>query len=96
MRGMKLPQFSIKTILLATAAVAITFAGVSGYISLWSPFFTAGYLPWNVFKCFTPLYVPIVFAAFALGRKKLSVAMIIAFAVAQAVSLAILYFELQP
>jgi hypothetical protein len=95
MGGMKLPRFSVKTILLVTAAVAITCAGVIGYRSIWSPYFTAGYMPWNVFRYTAPLYVPIAFAAFALGRKKLSVPMIIAFAIAQAMALAVLYLVLQ-
>ena len=94
MQGMK-PQFSINAILLTTAAVAVTCAGVIGYRSIWSPYFTVGYAPWTVFRYTTPLYVPIAFAAFALGRKKLSVPLIIAFAVAQAVTLAILYLALQ-
>ncbi len=88
-------QFSIKTIFLATAAVAITCVGVLGYISIWGTIFTAGYMPRYIFRYTSPLYVPIAYGGYALGRKKLTVPMVISFAVIEAVSLAILYFVVQ-
>src|SRR5437870_1699972 len=89
-RGMKLPQYSVKTILLATAAVAITCVGLLGYRQICYGTFTEFFQITEMLRFGAPLYVPVVFAAFALGRKKLSVSMVIAFAFAEAVAIGIL------
>ena len=85
------PQFSVKAILLLTAAVAITCAGVLGYRQIAYASFTTFFRISYILAFAAPLYVPVVFAAFALGSKKLSVPMVIAFAFAEAVALWILY-----
>ena len=85
------PQFSVKAILLLTAAVAIACAGVLGYRHITYGAFTVFFQISYMLAFAAPLYVPIIFAAFALGCKKLSVPIVIAFAFAEAVALGILY-----
>jgi hypothetical protein len=91
MRAMK-PQFSVKTILLLTAAVAITCAGVIGYRQISGGAFTRAFMIRYQLAFAGPLYVPAIFAAFALGCKKLSVPIVIAFAFTEAVAVGVLYF----
>jgi len=88
---MKLPRFSIKEVLLTTATVAITCAGVIGYRQITYPAFTTFFQISYMLGFAAPLYVPVVFAGFALGCKKVSVPIVIGFAFAEAVAIGILY-----
>jgi hypothetical protein len=91
---MKWPRCSVKTILLATATVAITCAGVLGYRQITSAVFTAAFRIEYMLAFAAPLYVPMIFGAFVLGCKKLSVPIVIAFAFAEATAIGILYLTL--
>ena len=88
-------QFSVKAILLLTAAVAITCAGVLGYRQIAYGSFTAFFRIPYMLAFAAPLYMPVVFAAFALGCKKLSVPMVVAFALTEAFAIGVLYAVLE-
>jgi len=94
MRGMGLrPRFSVATILLVIAAIAVACAGLRGFAFV----IKAGqYSPedfrfwsWYVLRLSTPLWFPFVFAAFASGRRSLGWRMVAAFAVLEAAAVAI-------
>jgi hypothetical protein len=87
-------QFGTKTMLLATATIAITCAGVLAYRPIWSPYFINLDL-WTIFAWAAPLNVPLIFLGFVLGRKKLSAQMVVAFAIAEAAAIGILYLVLR-
>jgi hypothetical protein len=87
-------QFGIKEILLATAVVAIACSGVLGVRGLASSAATSesAYKEMLiVLVCGAPLWVPFAFVAFAIGRKRLSVVMVIAFAFVEAAAYGMAY-----
>ena len=90
-RGMRLPRYSVKTILLLTAAVAVTCAGVIGYNRISGSAFTRAFMIRYQLVFAGPLYVPVIFAAFALGCKKVSAPIVIAFALTEAIAVGTLY-----
>src|SRR5215467_11190425 len=65
-------QFSTQQILLATAFVAITCGGIVGfrYVQSW---FSSPALPWSLVWFYaavaTPLWMPSIFVAYAIGRR---------------------------
>ncbi len=91
---MKQFQFGTKSILLATAVVAITCGGVIATGRIWRPGGLSP-IPYDrillMFLANAPIWTPVVFVAFALGRKKLTVPMTIAFALMEAAAIGILY-----
>jgi hypothetical protein len=93
MGGMKF-QFGIKSILLATAVIAIACSGMLG-VRAFAGSATASESPYKemlvVLVCGAPLWVPFAFVAFAVGRKRLSVMMVVAFAYLESVAYGIAY-----
>lgn len=96
MRGMKF-QFGTQTILLAIAVIAIACGGAGKWIMLLRQRSLASTLPWDLILAinlvYLPLWVPVLFVAYAIGRKALTVPMVIIFAVAEAISLGIMYWQ---
>lgn len=89
-----MPQFTTRTILLLTAFVAITTAGLiglSGYAARNFPG-TASLWPVAFALYGAPIWIPIAFAAHAIGRRRITVSAVAALAVAEAIPLAVIYF----
>jgi hypothetical protein len=81
---MKLPRFSTSTLLLSVAVAAVSFGGS---VAAWGRKIQARYFFVGV-GLDAPLWLPITFVAFAVGRKALTVRMVVAFAVAEAAAVA--------
>jgi hypothetical protein len=87
-------QIGTKAMLLATAVVAIACGGIlaaerilGGGVS--GPTSLARLI--MVFGVSSPVWLPVAFTAFAIGRKKLTVAMVLIFAIGEALSVGIVY-----
>jgi hypothetical protein len=80
------PQFQTKTILLFTAVVAILCGGVLADAHL-----TWKELDWQRTAVFalvaSPTWLPLAFLAFAIGRRRLSVEMVLLLAIGEAAAL---------
>jgi hypothetical protein len=87
-RGMKL-QFRTATLLAFTAFVAIACGGYGGIRAIAGGELTA--YTWRTLAIFSPLWLPLVFAAYACGRRKLTALLLVAFAIGEAASLGIRY-----
>lgn len=87
--GMKL-QFGTSAALLFTTCVAITCGGTIGWIRLAGENVDDGWL-WYLIAVLSPFFVPAVFAAYAIGRRRLSASMVISFAIGQASVIAFAY-----
>jgi hypothetical protein len=74
-------QFSMSTALLFITAVAIACGGIVGWTTL-SGATSDGWLLYFI-AVLSPYYIPIIFAAFAIGRRALTVRMVASFAGAQ-------------
>jgi hypothetical protein len=78
-------RFSIRDLLWLTAFVAITCGGAIGALRLIHG------NPWRflppALMAYSPFFVPFVFAAYAIGRRRLSPWAILAFAAAEALAL---------
>jgi len=76
-------QFSTQQILLATAFVAITCGGIVGfrYVQSW---FSSPALPWSLVWFYaavaTPLWMPSIFVAYAIGRRSFATRLVVIFA----------------
>src|SRR5262245_4363292 len=92
---MKLPQYSIATILLMTAAAAIASGGLlvfrqyvleapAGFNWLWYCLYLLGIT--------IPLWLPIVFVAVAIARRSLTLPMVIVFGIAEATAVGAAYW----
>ena len=85
-------QFSTKTLLLAITVTSITCCAMlfwwrsvtHGYNSFWKA------VEWYLIDSL--LWFPAIFVAFAIGRRALTVRMVICFAVAEAIAVAYFYF----
>lgn len=80
-------QFSIASLLLAAAAIAITCGGIQAYRAGYdedAPDFWAWYMT-------SPPWVPAVFAAYAAYRRSLTVRMVLVFALAEATAVILNY-----
>ena len=88
MVGMKF-QFSTSTLLLATAFVAITIGGIGTVHKLFDSPFTSS-ITGSAAAAGAPLWLPVVFGAYAFARNRLDVKCVIAFAVTEA--LAVIWF----
>jgi hypothetical protein len=73
-------QFSTRQILLATAFAAITFSGIGGFTSTAS--FSHVWILWPGFYAgvSAPLWMPIVFVAYAIGRRSFTTSLVVIFA----------------
>jgi hypothetical protein len=95
MRGMKLPQFSIRLLLLLTAILAITFGGIIGWVRVESrtaPIdlkFIAATIGMTA-----PLWMPLVFLAYAAGRRAISVWLVVALGMSVAAAIGLKYLAL--
>jgi hypothetical protein len=83
-------QFGTSTALLFITCVAIALGSTIGWIRLAGSSTDDGWL-WYLIAELSPLFVPAVFAAYAIGRRRLSVSMVISFAVAQGSVIAFAY-----
>jgi hypothetical protein len=86
-------QFGTKTILLVTAIVAIACGGMLGWEQIVGlPAANRG-LIWTVeiIPFAAPIWIPIAFVAFAIGRKALTVRMVVALAITQSVGVGVAY-----
>jgi hypothetical protein len=89
MRSMKLPRFSLRTLLLSTAAIALTLWGLIEWHSVQAISVGAGgeYALLHELRDFfsdSLVWVPFIFAAYSIGRKSLTIPALIVFAVAEA------------
>jgi hypothetical protein len=82
-------QFRISTLLSLTAFVAIVCGGYVGIRVIAGGDLT--WFAWRTLAIFSPMWLPLVFAAYACGRRKLTVPLLVAFAIGEAVSLGISY-----
>jgi hypothetical protein len=80
---MKLPQFTLQTLLLSVSVAAISLGGMIAWAQFAGP--SPAYILLGI-GFSTPFLVPFVFVAFAIGRKKLTVPMVVLFAVAEAIA----------
>jgi len=83
-------QFRTSDLLAITTIIAIVCGGYAALRAIggWS---ITGYT-WRMLGIFSPFWLPLVFAAYACGRRKLTVLLLVAFAIGQAASVAICYF----
>jgi hypothetical protein len=79
-------QFGISTLLLVAAFIAICIAGL---IAGWGELLPAHhkYLP-QIVAMFSPFWAPIVFLAYALGRRTMTAKTVLTFAVVETVAVA--------
>ena len=75
-------QYSTSTLLLVTAVVGIIVGSIAGWVRMIAYDAPPDFLA-KVFVAFVPVWLPLVFIAFIIGRKKLGVRMVIAFAAAE-------------
>ena len=79
-------QFSIVTLLLAVAIAAIH---TSGVVTTWQSTNTSfKYLPLAI-GATMPIWLPVVFVAYALGRRSLAIPMVIFLAIGEAAAVAL-------
>src|SRR5262249_11926401 len=83
-------QFRTSDLLAMTIFVAIVCGSYAALRAIggWS---ITGYT-WRMLGIFSPFWLPLVFAAYASGRRKLTAPLLVAFAIGQAASVAICYF----
>src|SRR3954467_1512249 len=94
MRGMKLPRFSLRTLILVVAFAAISCAGLMRYRTVishtmqdWDIFL------WDVCQ-YGPVLMPLAFLIFAAGRKKFTLALVVTFAIAEVAMIGFSYWFL--
>jgi len=77
-------QFSMSTLLLATTFAAITFGGILAYrqINAYGYVLTWAQVAWHV-GISSILWIPFVFLAYAVGRRTLTLRIVVAFAFAE-------------
>jgi uncharacterized membrane protein len=76
-------QFGTSTALLFVTCVAIALGGSIGWVRLADATNDpVGVL--NLIALLSPFFVPVVFTAYAIGRRRLTVVMVVGFAIAQA------------
>jgi len=89
---MKRPQFSTSTLLLLTAIVAIACGGITAWHATMS---YGSKFPWGYWFAAAathgPFWIPVVFIAFAIGRRKLTLLMVIYLAICEAASVGIAF-----
>ncbi len=97
MRGMKL-QFSTSTLLLITAAIAIACASLIAWTQIYQSLFPrpdiSVFYSMEVAIAIGPVWLPVAFAALAIGRRRLTVWMVIALAVGELVLMGASYLAM--
>lgn len=81
-------RYSLRTLLIAMTFVSICIGGIVHYTNLLNPE-QFKYLAITLVWC-APLWLPIAFASYAIGRRTLTVACVVAFALANAASAGII------
>jgi hypothetical protein len=86
-------QFGIKSILLVTSIVGLSCGGVAAWNQVFGPNDTIRGFIWafGVIPFTAPIWLPFVLIAFAIGRKSLTVKMVVLLAIAQVVGVVIAY-----
>jgi len=80
----------MSSLLLLIAFIAITLSAIFGWAKVADDHRGGDLTKWIVFT--SPFYVPAIFAAYALGRKSLTVSLIISFALAEVGAICIAYW----
>lgn len=98
--GMKF-QFSISAILLTTTFVAIALGARRALDIVMVHFLNRPKVGWSEWywqslRISSVIWVQFVFAAYAIGRRRVTVPLLIAFAIAEGVSLAYIYWVMPP
>ena len=85
-------QFSTKSMLWATAFVAVTIAGIGplwqtlfGVVELRGVSSVLTYL-WNYAVFMLPIFLPLIFAAYAIGRRSITWQIVLSFAATEVVA----------
>jgi len=87
-------QFSTSTLLLAVTIVAITCAGSIAWARVFevNPAVVSGVF---YIGMTSPLWTPIAFLAFAIGRRSMTAKLVVAFAILEATSIGLSYLMMQ-
>src|SRR5262245_20389924 len=84
---MKRFQFSTRHILLATAFIAVICGTSAWYGHILREWYTPGPVQWRVFGARTvvtvPLWIPVVFVGYAIGRRSFTAQSVVIFAIIQ-------------
>jgi hypothetical protein len=93
MRGMKLPQFSTRSLLLAPVFVAIQLAASIGWWRVMAFQTSRDPVVWSVLSLvgLMPLWLPFAFIAYAIGRKSFPAWLVIVFAITQPLAIGLAY-----
>ena len=88
---MPLPQFTVKTLLLATAFAAISLAGMLGWcgvieVAFGVPTLSAEGIMLTGYAAYSPLWVPLIFIGHWIGRRGLSRVSIAVFGVCEVIA----------
>ena|SRR6478752_8802696 len=98
MGGMK-PQYTTATLLLTTTALAIALAGMLGWGQLAGWFNHSS--EWSLFRVLSivlsvgPLWVPIGFAGFVIGRRQITILSVIVLAILEVAALGIVHWQIK-
>jgi len=84
-------RFTTSAILLATAVAGISAGGWLGWAGTFGLPMPFG-MPVTSLGVCSPLWMPVAFIAFAIGRKSLTVKMVIGFAIAEAIAFGIKWY----
>ena len=94
---MQLPQFSLRTLLLTMVCVAVACVGWIGWMNTpgagWGS--RALGMPIRYVIMDVPLWLPFAFAAYAIGRRSVTITAVIVFAALEGISVGVTYFMLQ-
>jgi hypothetical protein len=94
MTAMKL-QFTTRTLLLVTAAVAIALGGALGWMQALKLRDSTYQVDLRIVARNTafglPLWLPFVFLGYSIGRRRITVPMVIIFAIAELISIGVSY-----
>jgi hypothetical protein len=94
---MKLPPFTTKTLLLITALVAIAAAGSVSWarmVGQYIPYTQTFQRAYFELEFVAPLFIPIAFVSYLLGRRSISILSVAIFALIELIGLAIASFRL--
>ena len=84
---LSLPQFTVKTLLLATAFIGIVTGGALTWAKIVMADFEDLLLDFvQTWIAFSPLWVPLIFLGHWIGRRKLSVVAVVVFGVCEGIA----------
>jgi len=83
---MKIPRYTLRTLILAMTFTCIVLGGFSPIFQIAASSGDSTTF-WMIFALYFPPLVSVGFSGYAIGRKVLTVRMVIAFAVAQAIAI---------